>query len=317
MSMRALLPLALTALVAALPASAAPSIKTISSLAGGPGQVLWLGNQALILQRTNDDIMLWDQTQIHNLAHLDSCQPTRMVMTRDRNFLLSCSVSPRLLVLNNRGQVVETFPRPAEEAGLVSRSGIQDLGNLALDNITAMVQDNRGGTYIAVAGAARPDLTARGKGRIYYLSASRLTLAPVASKLDYPSGLALSPDGKTMFIAEGVSRQISRYEVQPGQLLNPQVFARIGDVYQTSATAAEEPWPASLAINSQGNVYVALPGDGRILVLSTVGKPLASLAFPAPYITGFSFSSSDRILYVTATATAEPGATGALYEMRL
>lgn len=314
---RAFVPLVLTALLTATQAGAAPNVRQVSPIAGGPSQVLWLGRQALILQRGNDQVLLWDQTQFNPLSQLEGCHPTRMVMTRERNFLLACSEQPRLLVLNNRGQVVESFPRPQEEAGLVSRNAVQNPENLTLGNITAMVQDTRGGTYLAMAGSERPDALARGKGRIYYLSPSRLTLTAVAAQLDYPSGMALSPDGKNLYVSEGLTRDVIKYEVQPGQLLNPQPFARLSEVYQPSATAAETPWPGTLAVNSQGQVYVALPGDGRILVLSALGKPLASLTVPAPYITGFTFSSSERIVYVTANPAPGPNAAGALYEIRL
>ena len=314
-SVRALLALSALVLIGG-PATAKPTLREIAAIAAGPAQVLWLGSQALVAQKGGGEILIWDQQQLHSLARLEGCGPSRMVATRDQNFLLACSQSPRLLVMNNRGQVVETFPRPPEEAGLVGR-GNESFAGVDLSGITAMVQDGRGGTYLAVAGSSRPDASARGNGRIYYLSASRSSLTQLVGKLDFPAGLALSADGKWLYLSEGGTRQVRRYEVQPGQLVNPQVIVRVADVYQASSTAAEDPWPGTLALNSQGHLYIALPGDGRILITSSEGKPLATLDFPVPYITGFSFSRTDRILYVTGTGSPEAGAAGYLYEMRL
>lgn len=309
-----LLTLALAASLSAS-ATAAPVVREIAAIGAEPSQVLWLGRQAVVTQKAQGTVLLWDQQQLHSLTQLSDCRPSSLVATRDQHFLLACSQDPRLLVMNTMGQIMETFPRPEEEMGLVRNSASSQ--SLDLSGVTAMVLDGRGGTYLAVAGSNSPDESSRGKGRIYYLSPSRSSLTVVASKLNYPAGMVLSNDGTGLFVSEGLSRQVSRFDVLPGQLSNPQLVAKLADIYTPSATASEDPWPGALAINSQNHLYIALPGDGRILVTSLAGKPLASLQVPAPYITDFSFSRTDRIIYITATNTADAGAAGHLYEVRL
>ncbi len=309
----------LTALVLAVSlstsATAAPVVREIAAIGAEPSQVLWLGRQAVVTQKALGNVLLWDQQQLHSLTQLSGCEPSSLVATRDQHFLLACTNNPRLLVMNTMGQIMETFPRPAEEVGLVRNVG--NTPSLDLSGVTAMVQDSRGGTYLAVANSDRLEESARGKGRIYYLSPSRSSLTVVASKLNYPAGLVLSNDGTGLFVSEGLTRTVSRYDVQPGQLSNPQLVTRIADIYQPSAGASEDPWPGALAVNSQNHLYIALPGDGRILVTSMTGKALATLTVPTPYITDFSFGRTDRILYVTATSSADAGAAGRFYEIRL
>ncbi|PKL80283.1 MAG: hypothetical protein CVV27_00560 [Candidatus Melainabacteria bacterium HGW-Melainabacteria-1] len=312
--MKKLLAALSAATVFAAPAIAAPLVREIAPIGSEPGQVLWLGRQALVSRQGTGEILIWDQKNLHALTRLEGCRPSGMIATRDRHFLLACTESPRLLVMNDVGQVVETFPRPEEERGLVR---LADQAKLDLTGVTSMARDARGGVYVAVTGSDRPDAGSRGKGRIYYLSPSRSSLTALASNLDYPAGLALSADGKSLFVSEGFSRQIRRFDAQPGVLSNPSVIARIPELYQASASAAEEPWPGALAFNSKGHLYIALSGDGRILVASPEGKRLAMIEMPVPYIQGFSFSRTDRIMYVTGSRSLAATGTGSLYEIRL
>lgn len=302
----------LAGLLLSFSAQAQTAVKELAPLADGPSAAVWYERQVLVPQRQTDSLEIWDQRQLNRLLDLDACQPSALLPIQ-RNLLLACSQSPRLLILNPMGQVLETWPRLREESGLYKSSDAP----IELKGATAMVADSRGGIYIAVTGTQQPDNNAAGQGKIYYLSASRNLLTPVASLLDYPAGLALSPDGKQLYVSEGLSRQVIRFEVNQTRLENPKVFLKLAEVHVPSAQAAEAPRPAALAFNTRGHLYVALQGEGHILVTNTEGRKLATLNVPLPYIKGFSFSRSDRILYIAAASSAAPDAAGALYEMRL
>lgn len=295
-------------------AQAQTAVKELAPLPDGPAGAVWYERQVLVPQSQADSLSIWDQRQLNRLMDLNQCQPSALLPLQG-NLLLACTQSPRLLVINPMGQVLETWPRPQEESGLVRGGG----SNAALDlsGATAMVKDSRGGVYIAVTGAKQPDSSAARQGKIYYLSASRTLLSPVASLLDYPSGLALSPDGKQLYVSEGLSRQVTRFDINQTRLENPSVFLRLAEIHTPAASVAEAPRPAALAFNTRGHLYVALQGEGQILVTSAEGRKLAALPVPLPYVKGFSFSRSDRVLYIAAARSAEPGAAGALYEMRL
>lgn len=309
---------ALLALISLVPASAKPMVREVASLGGGAGSVIWQERQVLTAQRGLGQIVVWNSRQSQVLTTLNDCGPSAMLRLRDGGYLVSCSQNPRLLVLNGYGQQIESFPRPAEESGLVRVGSTRaDIKSYDISGITAMVQDSRGGVYIASTGASQANSNAMGKGRIYYLNASRSGLAPMASNLDYPAGLALSRDGKQLFVSEGASRQIRRFDLNQGQLTNTTVFARVADLYQPSASAVEDPRPGALAFNNQGHLYIALEGDGRILVASPQGKTIASLEIPQPYVRGFSFSRTDRQLYIAASPNLDGNGAGYLYELQL
>lgn len=300
--------------VLGLSAQAAPQIQErgqFSDLASSP---VWFNKQLLLPQA--GQIQSWNpiNEQWLSFGALSDCQPGATLANREQ-LLVACQTNPRLLVLNSFGQTLETFPRPLEEDGLSKTAA--DAGTRAdLTGVTAMVDDARGGTYIAASLSDGITLQSRGKGQIYYLSPSRSFIKPVATGLNYPAGLALSPDGKSLFVSEGLTRQVLRYDVDRTSLANPQVVLQVEQVHTPSAQASEAPRPGALAINSKGHLYTALNGDGVILVSSQSGKKLAELPVPLPYIKGFSFGKSDRTLYINANDSSGRDQS-VLYEMRL
>lgn len=297
-------------------AQAAPTVSELTRLEQ-PLSPIYFNKQLLLTQQANGSIQSWNPTQEASLplTQIANCAPSAMIPDKEGKLMLACTQNPRVLVLNSLGQVVSTFPRPLEERGLMKIDPSKNQ-NQDLSGITAMAQDARGGTYLAVTHSAAPSLSARDKGQIFYLSPSQTYVTLVADKLDYPAGLALSPDGNSLWVSEGLSRQVTRFDVKQTQLLNPQVAMQIDQLYQASDQALELPRPGALAFNSKGHLYVALQGEGRILVTNG-SKNLAVLPLPAPYVTGFTFhAANDRILYVTASPQAATG-RGGLYELRL
>lgn len=278
-------------------------VRLVQVLSGGPAAATWYKQRLLYAQSRLHQLMIWDSSQSNLFWSQEECQPVALTPTQDQHFLIACQSPAYLQLINAMGQDIARISQDAEGRTL---SGIQ-----------ALVQDSRGGIYLAVTGVEERGAAAAKKGKIYYLSPSRAQLTAVASQLDYPEALALSPNGQTLYVAEGLSRQIRHFDVQQTQLLNGRVFKKIQEIYTPSNTAVEEPSPAALAINRQGQLFIALRGEGRILVTSTGGKLLNTIQFPEAYLTSLSFGANERILYATAVSSPEPGAPGSLYEVRL
>ncbi len=301
-------------LMLSLAAQAAPQTQERGQFSDKASSPVWFNQQLLLPQ--SGQIQVWNplNEQWLNFGALSNCQPGATLSNRQQ-LLVACQQNPRLLVLNSLGQIVESFPRPDEEDGLLQAAS--DTNNeVSLIGVTAMVNDARGGTYIAATLSEGISLQARNKGKIYYLSPSRSFIKTMATGLNYPAGLALSADGKALFVSEGLTRQVLSYEVDRTLLTKPQLVMQVENLHVTSAQASEVPRPGSLAINSKGHLYTALNGDGAILVTSQSGKKLAELPVPLPYINGFSFGTTDRTLYITANDAFRTN-NSVLYEMRL
>jgi sugar lactone lactonase YvrE len=135
-----------------------------------------------------------------------------------------------------------------------------------------------------------------GASRVYRISASgRVGL--FTSEVSGPRGLAVTADGRLVFIADR-ARTIWR-------------FTAGGAGRTRVATLADEGDVAALALDGAGNLYAACDGGGALSVLSPDGKLMDRYALPGPGVTGLAFGGLDlRTLYVAESST------GAVYKLR-
>lgn len=290
-------------------------VRLIERVGAMPVAATWYKQRLIYGQTAKDQLMIWDRTQSNILWSQSACQPVAVLPTKDNHFLVACQKNAALRVINGYGQVIESFENEAQDNGLVDVKAV--VQPYSLTGIQAMVQDSRGGTYLAVSGATDRTEAQPRRGQIFYLSPSRRLLTPVASQLDGPVALALSADGKSLYVGEHLSRQIRVFDVQETKLSRGRVFKKISDIFVASSDAAEEPAPSALAFNSKGQLYIGLWGEGKILVTNPEAKLLGAIAFEEPYVTSFSFGPTDRTLYATTVNSPEPGSAGKLLEIRL
>lgn len=116
----------------------------------------------------------------------------------------------------------------------------------------------------------------------------------VIDDLTRPNGITLSPDGRTLYVADEKERKIHAYDViaAPGEaprVSRPRVFADVAPLGN----------PDGLCTDSGGRLYVALARSGQLLILSPDGEPLALT--PAGEKTSNVCVDEDRgFAYVTA-----------------
>ena len=127
--------------------------------------------------------------------------------------------------------------------------------------------DTHGGFYFSDPGGSREAPI----GTVHYVD-SQGTTHWAAGGLRVPNGLVLRPDGATLLVAETVPNRILEFPVlAPGRLGPMRVFS---DLPSKEGVAAE---PDGLALDSEGNLYVAHLGMGAVEVLDPRGKLLRSL----------------------------------------
>jgi len=112
----------------------------------------------------------------------------------------------------------------------------------------------------------------------------------VTDKLPRPNGVALTPDGKTLYVADSSERKIYAFDLdEKGSASNQHVA--ISDVPGT---------PDGLRVAANGNLYVACKGIG---IYTPTGKLLQMIDFPETP-TNCTFGGADlRTLYVTASTS--------------
>jgi len=127
---------------------------------------------------------------------------------------------------------------------------------------------------------------------VYRLSPDGKELTKVAGEMKAPNGLALSPDGKTMYVAESwwqVKPQfISAYDVKPdGSLGEPRPFFTV-----------EKGTPDGMRVDERGNVWTTA-GEG-ILIVDPSGKLIGTIPVPESPA-NLTFGGEDgKTLFITA-----------------
>ncbi len=131
-----------------------------------------------------------------------------------------------------------------------------------------LVFDASGGLYFSDFRGTSTDPV----GGVYYLSPDGQTVTPVLSRIAKANGVALSPDGKILWATEFGSNRLHRVE-----LASATTATSLGTAIPYHLTG---PAPDSMRADADGNVYVALYGQGRLLVLNGMGIPIGQILLP-------------------------------------
>lgn len=137
-------------------------------------------------------------------------------------------------------------------------------------------------------------------GRIFNVSAD-FTITTVSDGLvDFPNGIVLSPDVQTLFVAESLQNRILVFDVTaPGRLGPPRVFAELPSFPNHWTNGQAE--PDGIALDNDGNLFVAHFGAGLVHGVSPDGTLLGSYTSGSGTITSLAFDPTQPSdLYVYA-----------------
>lgn len=109
-------------------------------------------------------------------------------------------------------------------------------------------------------------------GGVYHVSPDFKTVTPVMPNLDQANGVALSPDGKMLWATEFAKNRLHR-----AVLTDPVTISPVGAAVPYHFTGIT---PDSMRVDKNGNVYVALYGQGRIMIFNERGLPIGQILLP-------------------------------------
>jgi sugar lactone lactonase YvrE len=175
-------------------------------------------------------------------------------------------------------------------------SAYADLAQVANGTLDDMIIDPAGNAYVGdlgfdllQAGAAQPEV-----GRLLLVTPKGETRV-VAEGLDFPNGIALTGDGKTLIVAESRADRLAEYSVaKDGSLTFVRRFGKIGE-------------PDGICLDREGAVWVAAFKEDAFVRLSRDGKELARIETPGRRAVACVLGGDDgRTLFcVTAETTHE------------
>jgi len=166
-----------------------------------------------------------------------------------------------------------------------------------------IVFDGHGGFYFTDLGKARA--RDRDWGGVYYALADGSRITEVAHPILTPNGIGLSPDGKTLYVAETETARLWAFDVQaPGVLGRAPFPSPHGGRLMVGLGGFQR--FDSLAVDAAGNVCVATLVNGSVSVVAPEGGLLRQVPMPDMFCTNICFGGPDlRTAYMTLSGTGQ------------
>ena len=160
-----------------------------------------------------------------------------------------------------------------------------------------LVFDDRGGFYFTDLGKSRA--RTRDHGGVYYAQADGSAIACIAHPVLTPNGIGLSPDGRTLYVAETETARLWAWDIEaPGQVRRQPFPSPHGGRLVCGLPGFQR--FDSLAVDGAGNVCVATLVTGCISVIAPGGELLRQVPMHDIYTTNICFGGPDlRTAYVT------------------
>ena len=131
-----------------------------------------------------------------------------------------------------------------------------------------LIFDRHGGIYFSDFRGISTEPT----GGVYYVSPDFKTIKPLLPHLGMANGVTLSPSGQDLWATEFSRNLLHRVELVDATTITP-----VGTAIAYHFTG---PAPDSMRADSDGNLYVAMYSQGRVLVFNKNGIPIGQVLLP-------------------------------------
>lgn len=213
---------------------------------------------------------------------------------------------------HDRGGMLFPGDRPADyTTGRIERVDLKtgkvervydSCNGLRLNGPNDLVFDGKGGFYFTDLGKSYGRLQDR--GAVYYATADGRTIREIVFPIETPNGCGLSPDGKTLYVAQTMSGRLMKFDI-----LSPGVLAPPAGPLQGTLVCGLAGLQLfdSLAVEANGRVCVATIGfpTGGISSIAPDGT-FEQTTFADPLVTNICFGGADmKTAFVTLSATGK------------
>jgi sugar lactone lactonase YvrE len=158
-----------------------------------------------------------------------------------------------------------------------------DLSSFVANPINDMVVDRKGRAYIGGFGfnlfkGEEPRAT------VLLCVEPNGGVRTAADNLQFPNGMVITPDGKTLIVAETLGARLTAFDIQPdGTLTNRRIFASI-----------EGLTPDGICLDAEGAVWVAWPGSNKIVRVRDGGEIADTISLPDRHSYACMLGGADR-----------------------
>lgn len=203
------------------------------------------------------------------------CGPTAIAPYGGDGYLVLCHLGRRAVAVSRSGKEIRRWDADAD-------------GNTLMGPNDASA-DGRGGVYFSDPGVFSKKTEPH--GRVLHLAADGV-LRIVADALWYPNGVYVDDAIEQLYVSEHMAGRVVRFEIRPDGVLGASdTFVRSADAERSDRydTPYEETGPDGLEIGPNGELYVVVYGEGRVLRFGRNGAYRGAIKLPTRYATNITF----------------------------
>ncbi|MBL8581375.1 MAG: SMP-30/gluconolactonase/LRE family protein [Rhizobiaceae bacterium] len=290
--------IAIVALLALLGAPAlADGPLVINDKAAFPEGPVFVDGKLHYVEYGANTILVWDGAKTTKLWEQAGCGPSAVMPLGD-DLVVTCYDNGTIARVSKDGKTVATYDKAADGGTL---QGPNDF-----------TADGKGGAFFTTSG---PWESGPIVGKVFHLSADG-TIKEEANDLHYANGVALSVDGKRLYVNESEAGRVISFAVgEDFSLSDRRLFVRVAAVDEASGAAA---YPDGIKLGPDGNLWIGQYSKGRIVVVNPDGAFVKAIDVPSATAPNLAFAPDGKAIYVMSVDdTANAPYWGKVYEVPL
>ena len=214
--------------------------------------------------------------------------------------------------------IVSMFKRQVLRRSVDGKISVHaDLSSVAVFSSNDMVVDSQGRAYVGDFGFDLfKEYTVRSFESILadHPTAKVACISPdgtvrvVATDMHFPNGSVITPDGKTLIVAETLAERLAAFDIgADGSLSNRRVWASVAPPAPQKGTPPFHRLPDGIALNADGNIWMANAYAPECVLFAPGGKVLEVIDTGVPCFACMLGGDDGKTLFMlTSPPTAGP-----------
>ena len=250
-----------------------------------PEGPVWHLGKLYYVEYDRNTVTVWDGAKNTIFWSQKGCGPSAVAPTARGDFVTTCYDNGTIGRMSPEGKALPAYTHDKDGNPFI---GPNDFA-----------PDGHGGMYFTASGDPGPVIN----GKVFYIAPDG-TIAQEAVNVHSANGLAVSRDGKILYVVETEVHRLLQFKIGPGASLSDRrVFVNLDDLTGNVVHI----YPDGVKIDSKGQIYIGqnprdvhAPLAGTIFVVNADGQLLRKLTLPSPGVPNLAFSPDEKTVYVTA-----------------
>ena len=213
-------------------ASSAADVEVIAKNLQFPEGTIFVGNELYFVDYSTSDVLQLVDGKAKKVWHQDGCGANGLVQVPNA-LLVACFDSGTVAKISLDGKLLKTIRKDSAGTPFTSPNDF--------------AADARGGVYFTTSGSDGTDM-----GKVFYLSSDQ-TVREVASGIHFANGVAVSPNGAVLYVAETHASRLLSFAISGDGTLNQRrEFVKFVDILKDSKQKVFQ--PDSMRIDRNGKI---------------------------------------------------------------